>query len=87
MHLPQKKGKGSVESGIKFLQSFSKIYIHPDCKNAQKELYNYCFKKNFNGEILPVPEGENNHLIDALRYSLENVIGENKISAIRGIRI
>lgn len=82
-----KKGKGSVESGIKFLQSFSKIYIHPDCKNAQKELYNYCFKKNFNGEILPVPEDENNHLIDALRYSLENVIGENKISAIRGIRI
>lgn len=85
--IPAKKGKGSIESGIKFLQSFSKIYIHPECKNAQKEFYNYCFKKSFDGEILSVPEDDNNHLIDAMRYSLENIIGKDKISVIKGIRI
>ena len=69
------------------MQSFSKIYIHPECKNAQKEFYNYCFKKSFDGEILSVPEDDNNHLIDAMRYSLENIIGKDKISVIKGIRI
>lgn len=82
-----KKGKGSIESGIKFLQSFSNIYIHPACKNAQKELFNYCFKKSPNGNILPVPEDLNNHLIDALRYAIESLIDRNTISVIKNLRL
>lgn len=82
-----KKGKGSIETGIKFLQSFSKIYIHPNCKNAQKEFFNYSFKKNFDGEILPIPEDTNNHLIDALRYALEDMTGRDTISVIKGLRL
>ena len=85
--LAAKKGKGSIESGIKYLQSFSKIYIHPTCKNSQKEFFNYCFKKNLCGEILPIPEDINNHLIDALRYATEDLHGKNIISVIKGLRL
>ncbi|MCD8025035.1 MAG: PBSX family phage terminase large subunit [Candidatus Gastranaerophilales bacterium] len=85
--LPAKKGRGSIESGIKYIQSFSKIYIHPDCKNAQKEFFNYCFKKNLNGEIIPVPQENDNHLVDALRYALEDLTGGDTISVIKGLRL
>ncbi len=36
-----KKGAGSVESGIKKIQSFDKVVIHPDCTNVQTEFHNY----------------------------------------------
>lgn len=80
-----KKGKGSIEGGIKFLQSFTKIYIHPDCKNSEKEFFNYSFKKNLEGEIIPVPEDKDNHLIDALRYAIEDIIGDETVSIIKGL--
>lgn len=82
-----KKGKGSIESGIKFLQSFSKIVIHPSCKNALNEFQSYSFKKDNNGNILTIPEDANNHIIDALRYSLEDLIGQDTISVIKGLRL
>ncbi len=85
--IPAKKGKGSIESGIKFLQSFNKIYIHPTCKNAQRELFNYCFKKDACGITVPVPQETDNHLIDALRYALEDLIGKETIKIIKGLRI
>ncbi len=80
-----RKGRGSIETGIKLLQSFNSIIIHPDCKNAQKEFFNYCFKTNFDGEIIPVPEDKNNHLIDALRYALEDLSGNDTIKVIKGL--
>lgn len=83
--LAAKKGKGSIEAGIKFLQSFTKIYIHPDCKNSEKEFFNYSFKKNLEGEIIPVPEDKDNHLIDALRYAIEDIIGDETVSIIKGL--
>jgi len=82
-----KKGKGSIEVGIKFLQSFSNIFIHKTCINAQREFFNYCFKTDLNGEIIPVPEDKNNHLIDALRYALEDVSGNDTISVIKGLKL
>jgi len=82
-----KKGRGSVETGIKFLQSFNKIFVHPSCKNAAKELFDYCFKKNIDGTVLPIPEDNNNHLIDALRYALEDLAEKNTISIIKGLRL
>lgn len=68
-----KKGKGSVEEGIKFLQSY-KIVVHERCKHTIDELKLYCYKTDkLTGEILPVLEDKNNHLIDALRYALEKL--------------
>lgn len=66
-----KKGQGSIESGIKFLQGLDKIIIHPDCKNAYEEFMNYQWKVDKNGDETPSPIDAFNHLIDALRYSTE----------------
>ena len=72
-----KKGKGSIKSGIKFLQGLE-IIIHPRCPNTRMEFSKYKYKENKNGEVLPIPVDRDNHLIDALRYSLEKDIAESK---------
>lgn len=70
-----KKWSGSVEDGLSILKSFRKIVIHPRCKHAADEfrLYSYKIDKN-NGDILPIIEDKNNHIIDALRYALDGYI-------------
>lgn len=68
-----KKGSGSVDEGIKFLQSYI-IVVHERCKHLVDELKMYCYKTDRQtGEILPLLEDKNNHLIDALRYALEKL--------------
>lgn len=66
-----KKGQGSVEHGIKYLQSLE-VIIHPRCVNAKKEFDKYKYKQNKNGIIVPEPVDFDNHLIDEIRYSLES---------------
>ena len=80
--MPAKKGAGSIESGIKFLQSFKKIYIHPNCPNTYDEFCNYQWKLDKNGDEMPQPVDEFNHAIDSLRYALESDIAHNKAKAI-----
>lgn len=72
---PAKKWQGSVEDGLAVLKSFRKIIIHPRCRHAVDEfrLYSYKVDKN-NGDILPIIEDKNNHIIDALRYALDGYI-------------
>ena len=69
------KWKGSVEDGIAHLRGFDKIVIHERCKHAAEEarLYRYKTDKTTN-EILPVVEDANNHIWDAVRYSLNGYI-------------
>jgi len=64
------KGPDSVKNGIQFIQQF-KIYVHPSCQNFQVELANYVWDRNKEGQMINKPIDEYNHLIDALRYSLE----------------
>lgn len=68
---PANKGAGSVEDGIEFLKSYD-IIVHPRCKHTIDELsmYSYKIDKRTN-EVLPVLEDAKNHVIDALRYSVE----------------
>lgn len=66
-----KKGPGSVEYGIKFLQDLE-IIVHPRCKAFKAEIRKYKYKEDKNGKILPIPVDKDNHLIDGLRYSLED---------------
>lgn len=64
------KGKGSVESGVQYLQG-KKIYIHPSCKNTIYEFFNYKYKTDKNsGKITTEIIDANNHATDAIRYSL-----------------
>lgn len=75
---PSVKGQGSVMHGINFLQGF-KIYIHPSCVHTIEEFNTYTFKQDKNGKWLNEPIDENNHIIDALRYSMERYhLGKGK---------
>jgi len=69
------KWQGSVEDGIEYMRGFSKIIIHPRCKNTLAEFNQYKFKVDKKtDEILPVVVDEKNHIIDAIRYSLSHLI-------------
>jgi phage terminase large subunit len=78
------KGKGSVEHGVKFLQSLE-IIIHPRCQTVKNEFTKYKYKEDSNGNVLPVPLDRDNHTIDAIRYELEDAYLEAfDPTAIRG---
>lgn len=63
------KPPGSVEAGIRFLQSH-RMHIHPRCKNTINELQHYNFKVDkLTGLVTSTLEDKNNHVIDALRYA------------------
>ena len=69
---PSRKGAGSVQDGIEFLKGFD-IVVHPRCVNTADELAFYKYKTDAKtGEILPILDDKKNHVIDALRYALEN---------------
>lgn len=72
-----KKGPGSIEFGIKFLQGLE-IIIHPRCQNFKNEISKYKYKEDKNGKVLPIPVDKDNHLLDGLRYSLENDMDNKK---------
>lgn len=66
-----RKGAGSVEEGIEFLQSYE-IVVHPRCVHAADELATYSYKTDRQtDEVLPVLEDRRNHVIDSLRYAVE----------------
>jgi phage terminase large subunit len=65
------KGKGSIEDGIAFLQSYD-IVVHPRCTHLIDELNSYSYKRDpLTDEVLSVIEDKNNHVIDSLRYACE----------------
>jgi len=64
-----KKGKGSINFGIDWLKR-QHIIIHPSCINFKREIELYRYKER-DGISIPVPVDKDNHLIDALRYALE----------------
>ncbi|MCC2070765.1 PBSX family phage terminase large subunit [Staphylococcus epidermidis] len=67
---PSIKGQGSIMQGVQFIQGF-KIYVHPTCEHTIEELNTYTFDQDKDGKWLNKPIDANNHLMDALRYSLE----------------
>ena len=75
------KGPDSVIFGIQYLQGY-KVYIHPKCKNFIVEIKNYIWatdKKT--GKPLNKPIDDYNHLLDAWRYSVED------LAANKGIKV
>ena len=66
-----RKGKDSILNGIQYIQDF-KIYVHPKCENTIIELSNYVWDTK-EGNVINKPIDDYNHLMDALRYSLEDI--------------
>ena len=70
-----KKGAGSVREGIRFLQELGEIIIDPArCPNAAREFSGYEYERDSFGNFRADCPDKNNHLIDAVRYALEDVI-------------
>lgn len=68
---PAKKGANSIAHGIQYISQFEMI-VHPNCTNTISELQNYGYKKDrATGQYTSQPIDNYNHLLDALRYSLE----------------
>lgn len=76
-----KKGRDSVEMGVKFLKSHT-IVVHSRCALLQKELRLYSYEINKAGDILPRIEDKNNHCIDALRYAFEPLYKKTKRAGV-----
>jgi len=66
-----RKGKDSVNNGIDYIQDFELI-IHPDCVNFLTEISNYTWGEDKFGKRLNVPIDDFNHLMDAMRYGMED---------------
>lgn len=67
---PAKKGKDSVNFGIDWLKR-QQIIIHPQCVNFKREIEIYQYISDKNGIYINKPLDKDNHLIDALRYAME----------------
>ena len=72
-----KKGKDSINNGIQWIQDLE-IIIHPRCTNFITEISNYTWGTDRLGKRLNRPIDDFNHLMDAMRYALEQYIIGNK---------
>lgn len=71
--LPAKKGPGSVEHGMRWLQELGGIIIDPvRCPNAAREFTGYEYKQDRFGNFLSEYPDKDNHTIDAARYGCES---------------
>lgn len=68
-----RKGKDSVNNGIQYIQGY-KIIIHPRCVNFLTEISNYTWDVDKFGTKINVPIDDFNHLMDAMRYALEDML-------------
>lgn len=76
--LPVKKGKDSVMHGIQWIRQ-QKIVIDRRCQSFINEIQSYKYREDKDGNVLNQPVDSNNHLLDALRYSLESYMSQTFI--------
>ncbi len=69
---PARKGADSVNAGIARLQEY-RLLVHPRCVHTAAELGAYCWQSGGReGEYINRPADRDNHLMDALRYAMED---------------
>ena len=72
--VPTIKGADSVRAGIRSVQD-QRISITKRSANLLKEYRNYLWAVDKDGKIIPgVPEGGNDHLLDAVRYAVNSLV-------------
>ncbi|MCM1299764.1 MAG: PBSX family phage terminase large subunit [Firmicutes bacterium] len=77
-----RKGKDSVNSGIDFIKGFH-IIIHPRCVNFITEISNYAWDKDKEGgRQINTPIDGFNHLMDAMRYAMED-LGKGEVFSFK----
>lgn len=75
-----KKGPDSVRAGISLIRGY-KIIIHPRCVKFITEISNYVWDKDKFDNMINKPIDDFNHLMDAMRYALEEFDGR------KGVRV
>lgn len=78
------KGRDSILSGISRLQEY-RLVVHPRCVHTAAELRGYVWQADGrDGVYRNLPSDKDNHLMDALRYAMEDVprppVGQGKIT-------
>ena len=74
---PAKKGRDSILHGIQWIQDLH-IVVHPRCVNFLTEISNYSWEEDKFGKKINKPIDDFNHLMDAMRYALEEYIIKSK---------
>jgi phage terminase large subunit len=84
---PAKKGQGSVEHGIRWLQELAAIRIDPKvCPNAAREFSAYEYKRDRYGNFMAAYPDEDNHAIDAVRYAVEDFSANRVVKILKKSR-
>lgn len=76
-----KKYPGSVNYGIRWLQSKTIVIDQQRTPCAFQEFTEYEYIRTKDGEILADVPDKNNHCIDSLRYALDQIINNGRYSA------
>ena len=82
--IPAVKGADSINRGIRYLQGYE-IIIHESCQNFKNEIEQYHWKEDKYGNAMAKPVDANNHLLDALRYAIEDEM--LSAEAMAGVRL
>lgn len=69
---PARKGADSIRNGIDKIQGY-KIIVKPCCVNFITEISNYTWAKDRFGKTINKPIDDFNHLMDSMRYALEDI--------------
>lgn len=68
-----RKGPDSINNGIDFIRDFE-IIVHPRCVNFLSEIGQYVWDTDRKtGRTINKPVDDNNHLMDAMRYAMEDI--------------
>ncbi len=69
---PATKGQGSISQGIQYVKA-QRISITRRSANLIREYGSYLWSESSDGTITNVPEGGNDHALDAVRYALSSM--------------
>lgn len=84
MAVAAKKPPGSVDYGMKWLQSLREIVIdNVRCPYAAEEFLNYEYDRDKNGDVVSGYPDRNNHSIDAVRYAMNRIILGGRMSVLK----
>lgn len=73
---PSKKGQGSVNQGISYVQD-QRVSVTKRSLNILKEYRNYLWQTDKEGKIINVPEPGFDHAMDAVRYAIASTVPES----------
>lgn len=76
-----KKGAGSVEYGMKFLQGYTHVIDPARTPVTYREYSEYEYERDKDGNVISGYPDANNHTIDADRYALESCYNKRGTSA------